>query len=123
MSLTTSARVSFPLTSNYSGGGTSAQRGSAAYPRSQPGSPDVGLGHGPNASAASLLPQTFAFLSTNVPLSAQSFMSNDNMSTLGADEIRQYGFLGGAGRNVVLGLDEVARVMRDVGAELARRCE
>lgn len=50
-------------------------------------------------------------------------MSNDNMSTVGIDELRQYGFLGGAGRNVVLGLDEVARVIRDVGAELAKRCK
>jgi hypothetical protein len=34
-----------------------------------------------------------------------------------------YGYLGGVGKNIVLGVDEVARVIRDVGSELQRRGE
>lgn len=35
--------------------------------------------------------------------------------------LRPYGFLGGIGRKVVLGIEEVGRVVRDVGKELERR--
>lgn len=61
-----------------------------------------------------------SFLTTHVPIHSQSILSND---TLSEESTRPYGFLGGVGRNVVLGLDEVARVIRDVGAELQRRGE
>ncbi|WOO79409.1 uncharacterized protein LOC62_02G002931 [Vanrija pseudolonga] len=76
----------------------------------------------PSASAQTLLPLQYSFLTTNVPLSAQTFVASDSASvTEDPNAPRPYGFLGGAGKNVILGLDEVARIIRDVGAELGRR--
>lgn len=78
----------------------------------------AGGSDGPNESEshASLLPY-YAFLPTQVPLGANSTLDNVH----GEDAIRQYGFLHGIGRNVVLSVDDVARVIRDVGSELGRR--
>ncbi|KLT40277.1 hypothetical protein CC85DRAFT_322125 [Cutaneotrichosporon oleaginosum] len=72
-------------------------------------------------SSASLLPMQSSFLTTQIPQGAMQQLLGDSMSAYGDDNARQYGFLGGVGRIVVLGLDEVARVIRDVGAELGRR--
>ncbi len=72
-------------------------------------------------SSASLLPMQYSFLTTQIPQGAMQQLLGDSMSAYGDDNTRQYGFLGGVGRTVVLGLDEVARVIRDVGAELGRR--
>jgi hypothetical protein len=72
-------------------------------------------------SSASLLPMQYSFLTTQIPQGAMQQLLGDSMSAYGDDTTRQYGFLGGVGRTVVLGLDEVARVIRDVGAELGRR--
>ncbi|BEI86684.1 hypothetical protein CcaverHIS002_0700300 [Cutaneotrichosporon cavernicola] len=72
-------------------------------------------------SSVSLLPMQYSFVTTQIPQGAIQQLSGDSMSTYGDDTTRHYGFLGGVGRTVVLGLNEVARVIRDVGAELGRR--
>lgn len=70
-----------------------------------------------HSDSTTLLPGAFVFLPTQVPIGAHSTLQ----AVPGEDTIRQYGFLGGLGRTIVLGVDEVARVIRDVGAELGRR--
>lgn len=72
-------------------------------------------------SIASLLPMQYSFLTTQIPQGAAQQLLADTSSTYGDDVTRQYGFLAGLGRSVVLGLDEVARAIRDVGSELGRR--
>ncbi|GMK54845.1 hypothetical protein CspeluHIS016_0114310 [Cutaneotrichosporon spelunceum] len=78
-------------------------------------------GLGQADSSISLLPMQYSFLTTQIPPGAIQQLVGDSMSGYGDDTTRLYGFLGGVGCTVALGLDEVARVIRDVGAELGRR--
>lgn len=74
-------------------------------------------------SEQSLVPGPAAFLPTTVPSSAAQAMASLDSGRSAEGSGRPYGFLAAIGRNVILGIDEVARVIREVGAELARRCK
>ncbi|KAL7424843.1 hypothetical protein Q5752_000528 [Cryptotrichosporon argae] len=77
----------------------------------------------PGTPTPPLLPPKFVFLSTKLPPSAPTVNSVDSFA-YGSDEHtakRDYGFLQSVGKDVVLGLDEVARVIREVSAELGSR--
>lgn len=74
------------------------------------------------------LPPKFTFLPTYLPTrtgsdnSVDSFKySSDDVKALGAGEEVKYGFLGGVGKGVVLGLEDVREVVSDVAAELESR--
>ena len=70
------------------------------------------------------MPPKYTFLPTRISTVAGS-TSVDSFLYAAEDVsgLRAYGFLGGVGAKVVLGLDEVAKVLDDVGKELGRRCE
>lgn len=95
------------------------------YPRSV--SHASALANGVNMSSSpseqSLLPGPPAFLPTTVPLSATQAITSVDAGRSAESSGRPYGFLAAVGRNVILGIDEVARIIREVGAELSRRCE
>lgn len=70
-----------------------------------------------------LLPPKYTFLPTHTPSETPSSNSIDSFA-YSSDDItgsRPYGILGGTGSKVTLGLEDVGKVVRDVGAELDRR--
>lgn len=71
-----------------------------------------------------LLPSKYSFLPTSIPPSSSSnSIDSFAYSTDEGTTLRHYGFLGGVGAGVVLGVEDVAVVLRDVGDELQRRGE
>jgi len=58
------------------------------------------------------------FASTHLP---NTNSNGTYLSTTSDGELRQYGVLGGIGKDVVLGIEDVANMLRDVGNELQRR--
>ncbi|WVQ96362.1 hypothetical protein IAU59_003467 [Kwoniella sp. CBS 9459] len=91
------------------------------HPLTPPESPD----EDPNASPPPLLPPKYTFLSTRIPPTSTNAANNSVDSfAYEYDEaigLRQYGFLGGVGGKVTLGLCDVGRVIHVVGDELIRR--
>ncbi|OCF77681.1 hypothetical protein I204_01679 [Kwoniella mangroviensis CBS 8886] len=78
--------------------------------------------HSPDGSPP-LLPPKFTFLPTHIAPHTTSNNSVDSFS-YHSDEVtglRQYGFLGGVGGKVTLGLTEVGQVLKKVSKELIRR--
>ncbi|ORY34991.1 hypothetical protein BCR39DRAFT_462229 [Naematelia encephala] len=65
-----------------------------------------------------ILPPKYTFAPTWLPSAQTDFTSNDEDDELGS---RSYGCLGGVGAKVTLSIDEVGKVLRDVGDELMRR--
>ncbi|ORX38018.1 hypothetical protein BD324DRAFT_608403 [Kockovaella imperatae] len=76
----------------------------------------------PPASPKALLDQRYTFLPTRVSSMSHS-VSLDSFLYSAEDVvgIRPYGFLGGVGSKVVVGLEDVSKVIHDVGRELGRR--
>ncbi|WVQ79533.1 hypothetical protein IAT38_001632 [Cryptococcus sp. DSM 104549] len=70
-----------------------------------------------------LLPPKHAFLPTHIPPHTPSDNSVDSFHYSDADVtgLRAYGFLGGVGSKIVLGVEDVGRVVKDVGEEIERR--
>lgn len=80
-----------------------------------------GVNMSSSPSEQSLLPGPPTFLPTTVPLSATQAITSVDAGRSAEGSGRPYGFLAAVGRNVVLGVDEVARIIREVGSELSRR--
>ncbi|OCF39995.1 hypothetical protein I317_06192 [Kwoniella heveanensis CBS 569] len=79
----------------------------------------------PNPSPPPLLPLKYSFLPTRIPTNTTNAANNSVDSfAYEHDEViglRQYGFLGGIGGKVTLGLSDVGRVVKIVGDELIKR--
>ncbi|WWD20031.1 hypothetical protein CI109_104504 [Kwoniella shandongensis] len=77
----------------------------------------------PPHSPPPLLPPKYTFLPTHIPAHSSSANSIDSFSYSTDDGTthRQYGFLGGVGSKITLGVEDVGRIIKDVGEELIRR--
>jgi hypothetical protein len=74
-------------------------------------------------SAPPALPPKYSFLPLHLPSSTASSNSIDSFA-YSSDEVtslRPYGILAGLGCKIILGIEEVGQVIKDVGAELEKR--
>ncbi|WVF68828.1 hypothetical protein IAT40_003601 [Kwoniella sp. CBS 6097] len=90
-------------------------------PLTPPESPD----ECPDSSPPPLLPPKYTFLPTRIPPPTIN-AANNSVDSFACEHdevvgLRQYGFLGGIGWKVSLGLSDVGRVIQIVGDELIRR--
>jgi hypothetical protein len=69
------------------------------------------------------LPPKYSFLPTHVPSETPSSNSIDSFaySTDEVTSLRRYGVLAEVGSKLILGLEEVGKVIKEVGAELEKR--
>jgi hypothetical protein len=69
------------------------------------------------------LPPKYSFLPLHIPSETPSSNSIDSFA-YSSDEVtslRPYGILAGVGSKIILGIEEVGKVIKDVGAELEKR--
>lgn len=96
------------------------------YPMTPPDSP-ISLCHPPTRAQPndpmSQIPPKYSFLPTSIPPHTGSDNSIDSFKYSSDDitGLRPYGFLGGIGSKIVLGLEDAGRAVRVVGAEIIRR--
>ena len=79
----------------------------------------------PRLSTPPALPPKYSFLPLHIPSETPSSNSIDSFA-YSSDEVtslRPYGILAGVGSKIILGIEEVGKVIRDVGAELEKRGE
>jgi hypothetical protein len=72
------------------------------------------------------IPSKFTFAPTRIPPKSSSSSNSIDSFAYAHDEgtsLRSYGFLAGVGAEVVLSVEDVGKVVKDVGAELAKRGE
>lgn len=72
--------------------------------------------------ASPLPPPKYEFCATQLPVLAPS-ASATSFSSVDTHDRREYGFLGAKGRDVILGLDVVDKVVNILSMELGKRCE
>ena len=77
----------------------------------------------PRPGSPPALPPKYTFLPLHIPSSTPSSNSIDSFA-YSSDEVtslRPYGILAGLGSKIILGIEEVGKVIKDVGAELEKR--